>query len=181
MSEGGTYVFDLETKKLASEVGGWSHIDALGLSAAVLMHVESGAMLRFKEEDAQALIDHLVAADTVIGYNVIRFDYTVLKPYGFMATRSRLSGTIDLLDHIYKALGFRLKLDDAAAATLGSHKSADGLAAVAWYKAGEIDRILDYCQQDVRVTHDLWQYGRTNGHIFYTDRMKRRKQLRVAW
>lgn len=181
MTAGGTYVFDLETKKLASEVGGWSHIDALGLSAAVLMHVESGNMLHFTEQDANALIDHLVHADTVVGYNVIRFDYTVLRPYGFMATRKRIEATIDLLDYIYSALGFRIKLDDAAFATLGARKSADGLAAVEWYKAGDIDKILQYCEQDVRVTHDLWAYGRTNGHILYMDRMKRRRKLPVTW
>jgi len=181
MSNGGTYVFDLETKKLASEVGGWSHIDALGLSAAVLLHVETGEVLRFTEEDADALIDRLVEADSVVGYNIIRFDYTVLKPYGFLPTRERIATTVDLLDHIYNALGFRLKLDDAAATTLGAQKSADGLAAVAWYKAGEIERILDYCEQDVRVTHDLWKFGCTNGFIYYTDRMNRRRQVRVSW
>lgn len=181
MTDGGTYVFDLETKRLANEVGGWSHIDKLGLSAAVLLHVETGEMLRFVEEEVEGLIEHLIGADLVVGYNVIRFDYTVLKPYGYAPTRARLAGTVDLLDHIYHGLGFRLKLDDVAAATLGTHKSADGLAAVAWYRAGEMDKILAYCEQDVRVTHDIWRYGRDHKHIRYTDRMGRSRKLPVSW
>jgi len=181
MTSGGTYVFDLETKRLANEVGGWSHIDKLGLSAAVLLHTETGEMLRFVEENVQDLIDRLVSAECVVGYNVIRFDYTVLKPYGYVPSRERLMGTVDLLDHIYNALGFRLKLDDVAAATLGVHKSADGLAAVAWYRAGEMDKILAYCEQDVRVTHDVWKFGRANKHIRYTDRMGRSRKLPVEW
>jgi len=181
MPTGGTYVFDLETKHLASEVGGWSHIDKLGLSAAVLLHVETGELYHFVETAVDDLMERLITADTVVGYNVIRFDYTVLKPYGFMPSRDRILNTVDLLDHIYNELGFRLKLDDVASATLGTQKSADGLAAVAWYREGKIEEILAYCEQDVRVTHDLWQFGRTNRHIVYTDRMGQKKKLPVQW
>ena len=181
MSTGGTYVFDLETKHLASEVGGWSHIDKLGLSAAVLLHVETGEIFHFVEAEVEDLLERLTTADTVVGYNVIRFDYTVLKPYGFLPSRDRIVNTVDLLDHIYNALGFRLKLDDVASATLGTQKSADGLAAVAWYREGKFEEILAYCEQDVRVTHGVWQFGRTNRHIVYTDRMGQRKKLPVHW
>ena len=32
--------FDLETQKIASEVGGWGHIDKMGLAVAVLYHTD---------------------------------------------------------------------------------------------------------------------------------------------
>ncbi len=46
-----TLVFDLETKRLADEVGGWDHIDKMGLSAGVTYHVE---------EDGSAIVDRVV-------------------------------------------------------------------------------------------------------------------------
>ena len=91
-----------------------------------------------------------VAAGLVVGFNVLNFDYEVLRAY----TDDPLDDipTVDMLDHIYKRLGFRVSLDKLAASTLGTSKSADGLQAVRWYKQGRMQEILDYCQQDVEVT-----------------------------
>ena len=58
-----------------------------------------------------------------------------------------------------------LKLEAVARGTLGTGKSADGLMAVEWWKAGEIQKIIDYCIQDVRVTRDIFQFGRQNGFV----------------
>ncbi len=80
------------------------------------------------------------------------------------------SPTVDMLDHIYKRLGFRVSLDNLAGATLGTAKSADGLQAVRWYKEGRIQEILDYCQQDVEVTRQLYEYGKQHKHLKYRDR-----------
>ena len=60
---GSTLVFDLETKYLAHEVGGWSNIDKLGLAAAVLLIVETDETYRFLEQDAEELISQLLRAD----------------------------------------------------------------------------------------------------------------------
>jgi DEAD/DEAH box helicase domain-containing protein len=178
---GETYVFDVETQRLANEVGGWSHIDKLGLSAAVLFHVESGKMLRFLEKDVEDLIDRILRAKLVVGFNVVRFDYTVLKPYGLLPDSNLLERTVDLLHHIYNALGFRLSLDSLAQATLNIGKSADGIMAVKWYREGKLDQILDYCEQDVRVTHQLWQDGKEHGHVLYHDKFGQVRRVQVMW
>jgi DEAD/DEAH box helicase domain-containing protein len=176
-----TLVFDLETKCLANEVGGWSHIDKLGLSAAVLLHVETGEVLHFLEQDADDLIANLLSADHVVGFNVLRFDYTVLRPYGFTSGPEMVDCTTDLLEHIYQALGFRLSLDNLAEATLGIGKSADGLQAVAWFREGKLDKVLDYCEQDVRVTYRLWMHGIQNRQVKYRDRNYRLRAIPVSW
>jgi len=139
MSSLKTLVFDLETKRLADEVGGWDHIDKMGISAGVTYHVEEDVWSLFKEDDAGALLDGLASASKVVGFNLIRFDYTVLRPYGLSIDRSLVEKTTDMLADISLTLGFRVGLDHLAEATLGESKSADGLAAVEWYKKGEID------------------------------------------
>jgi DEAD/DEAH box helicase domain-containing protein len=86
-----------------------------------------------------------------------------------------------MLDHIHKRLGFRVSLDNLAGATLGTAKSADGLQAVRWYKQGEIEKILDYCQQDVEVTRQLYEYGKQQKHVKFQDRSYRTKMVSVNW
>ena len=176
-----TLVFDLETKYLAQEVGGWSNIDKLGLAAAVLLHVETGETYRFVEEDASDLIDRLLMADQIVGFNLIRFDYEVLRPYGLLVTPDMIHRTIDLLDHIYQNLGFRLSLNNLAEATLKVQKSANGLKSVEWFREGKLDQVLEYCEQDVRVTYNLWEYGRQNNHLKYRDRDYQLRKVPVSW
>jgi DEAD/DEAH box helicase domain-containing protein len=176
-----TFIFDLETKKLAHEVGGWSNIDKLGLAVAVLLHVETGEVFRFVEQEASDLIAQLLEADHVVGFNVVRFDYNVLQPYGLSPNPDLIQKTIDLLDLLYQYLGFRLSLDNLAEATLNETKSADGIIAVQWYREGKIDQVLDYCEHDVHVTHRLWEYGRENGYVKYRDRDFRLQRVPVSW
>jgi DEAD/DEAH box helicase domain-containing protein len=171
--------FDVETQRSFDEVGGRHNIRKLGLSVAVTYATADQAFHHYTEAEVAQLIADLKAADLVVGFNVLRFDYEVLRAY----TDDALDGipTVDMLDHIYKRLGFRVALDNLAGATLGTAKSADGLQAVRWYKAGRIQEILDYCQQDVEVTRQLYEYGRQNRHLRYRDRSYRVQMVPVSW
>jgi DEAD/DEAH box helicase domain-containing protein len=171
--------FDLETQRTFDEVGGRRNIRKLGLSVAVTYSTADGEFRRYTEETVDDLIAELKAADLVVGFNVLRFDYEVLRAY----TDEVFDGiaTVDMLDHIYRRLGFRVSLDNLAGATLGAAKSADGLQAVRWYRQGRIDEILDYCQQDVEVTRQLYEYGRQQKHLKYQDRSYRTQMVPVSW
>jgi DEAD/DEAH box helicase domain-containing protein len=67
--------------------------------------------------------------------------------------------------YLQDRLGFRPKLDSVVQATLGAGKSADGLQALLWWKEGRLDLIEKYCTDDVRLTRDLYLYGRRNRHV----------------
>lgn len=171
--------FDVETQRSFDEVGGRHNIRKLGLSAAVVYFTADGVFHHYTEGDVAQLIADLKAADLVVGFNVLGFDYEVLRAY----TDEPLNDipTVDMLDHIYKRLGFRISLDNLAGATLGTAKSADGLQAVRWYKQGRIQEILDYCQQDVEVTRQLYEYGRRHKHVKYRDRNYQVKMVPANW
>jgi DEAD/DEAH box helicase domain-containing protein len=171
--------FDVETQRTFDDVGGRHNIRKLGLSAAVTYSTAAAAFRHYTEETVAELIAELKAADLVVGFNVLRFDYEVLQAY----TGDDLGRipTVDMLDHIYKRLGFRVGLDNLAGATLGTSKSADGLQAVRWYRAGRMQELLDYCQQDVEVTRQLYDYGQQFKHVRYRDRNYRLQMVPVSW
>ena len=73
----------------------------------------------------------------------------------------------DDLAEIRKSLGRRLSLDMVAAGTLGTSKIGDGLAAVRWWQQGEIEKIRTYCQEDVRLTKELYEYALAHQHLRY--------------
>jgi len=89
--------------------------------------------------------------------------------------------TLDMMVEIQKRLGFRLKLDMLATATLQTGKSADGLQAVRWWREGRIDELFDYCQQDVEVTYRLYEFGKQNRFLQYFDRQYKLKRVPIAW
>jgi len=172
--------FDLETQRLAQDVGGWKNIHLMGLSVAVIYDSLEGKYFHFTEDDVDGLVSHLKKSDLVVGFNVKRFDYTVLNAY----TTEDLSElpTFDILEDIHKRLGFRLGLDHLAQATLSQAKLADGIQAVEWFRQGEMKKLIEYCQQDVTATRDLFLFGLENQHLIYrTKKDNRRVRLPVDW
>jgi len=179
-SAGGTLLFDLETLRSAADVGGWGNAHRMGVALAVVCHLEEQRFEVFREREVEALGARLRAARLVIGYNVRRFDYRVLAGYTG-ADYNRLLPTLDLLEEVHRALGFRLRLDDLARATLGSGKSADGLQSLAWVKQGRMDLVEEYCRHDVEVLRDVYLFGRREGYVLWRDRQERRLRLPVRW
>ena len=171
--------FDLETQKSFQEVGGRENIKLLRVSVAVTFSTATNDYKSYTEKDVPALIADLKAADRVVGFNLLNFDYQVLKAY----TSERLSDlkTLDLLDDIYNKLGFRVGLDALAHATLGANKSADGLLAIQWFREGKIDQLVAYCRDDVAITKQLFEFGRDNGYVVYPDRNRRKQKVNVGW
>lgn len=172
-------VFDLETQRLASEVGGWSHIRDLGLSVGVTYDPEMDAYQVYTEQEVDALIRALRSARLVVGYNLLRFDYEVLRAY----TADPLDNlpTVDMLRDLYRLLGWRPQLSDLAAATLDLRKSGDGLDAVRWFRTGQLDKVIDYCKRDVEVTWRVYEFGRKSGYVLIFDRQWRKRRVPVAW
>lgn len=173
--------FDLETQKLFDEVGGRSNIHKLGLAVGVTYSTQRGDYAVYLEKDADALIAELTSAEAVVGFNIKAFDYVVLSPYVKETTSLWKVRSVDMMEHIYKALGFRVSLDSLAGATLGEKKSADGLQSVQWFRAGQIDRVIEYCKKDVEVTKKLHEYGIQKGFVCFRDRHGRLKKVMVSW
>ena len=167
--------FDLETKRSADEVGGWNNSHLMGLAVGVVYDALDDKYYTYEEDEVDELIERLWAADLVIGFNHLRFDYAVLSAYSTKKFKSRPN--LDLLKEIYQVLHRRIGLGDLGLATLDREKTADGLQSLRWYKEGKIDLIKSYCREDVRLTWDLYAFARDNGYLLYDDRQKGRLRI----
>jgi DEAD/DEAH box helicase domain-containing protein len=171
--------FDLETKHSADDVGGWSHIDKMGMSIGVTYSTARGDYKIYGEPEVEDLIKEIQRADLVVGFNHIRFDYRVLEGYSIFDFSQVPS--LDMLIVLNEKLGHRLKLDSIAQATLGCEKSAEGLQAIEWFKQGKMAEIAEYCCFDVKITKLVHEYGAAHGHLFYTNRFGNKLKVKVEW
>jgi DEAD/DEAH box helicase domain-containing protein len=174
-----TVYFDLESQKLFEDVGG-RDASKLLLACGVTWSTQRNDFAVYWEKDVAALVNELKTADRVIGFNIIGFDYEVLKPYA-SNVNFRSFRSLDMLQDIYRALGFRLSLDSIAKATLGTTKTADGVQSVLWYRNGELDKIAEYCKADVDITRRVYEFGRDNGFIHYYSKLGSKLKLAVNW
>ncbi len=172
-------VFDLETQRSAAEVGGWHHADRMGISCGVIYDARQKAFTSYLENQIERLIEHLKRFDVIVGFNIKRFDYRVLQGYSRFDFNSLI--TLDILEDIHHHLGFRLSLAHLAEETLNSHKTADGLQALRWWKQGRIQDIIDYCTMDVKLTRDIFRYGRDKGYLIFRNRDHVRVRIPVDW
>lgn len=173
-------VLDVETRYSAAEVGGWHKAARMGVSVAVLYDSRTDAFTAYGQEDIPALAGVLGDAPLVVGFNLLRFDYTVLEPHAPGFSFRRLP-TLDMLVKVHEQLSYRLSLANLSGATLGGAKSADGLQALRWWKEGRLDLIEEYCRQDVALTRDLYLFGREHGYLLFTNKAGKSVRVRADW
>jgi len=172
-------VLDLETRRSAEEVGGWGHASRMGVSCVVVYDSLTDTCEEYLGEDIDRLTDHLRQLDLVVGFNILRFDYAVLK--GYSAFDFHSLPTLDLLAEVHTRLGYRLSLDHLGEHTLGKKKSADGLMALVWWKQGKIRQIIDYCRDDVELTRDLYLFGRDHRYLLFRNKAGLKVRVPVSW
>lgn len=152
-------VLDIET------YGDIRNYDNLKVTVCSIYEYETDTYRSFDEHQLNELWPILEKADRIIGYNSLHFDIPILNR--FYAGELLNIGQLDLLKVIKDSSGKRYKLDDIAKATLQMQKSADGLQAVRWYEEGKIEEIKKYCEQDVKVTKEVYEFGKKNKMLYY--------------
>ncbi|MFH1258290.1 MAG: ribonuclease H-like domain-containing protein [Elusimicrobiota bacterium] len=172
-------VFDLETQRGFDEVGGRMGIPKMGMSVGVVYDYQTDKFTAYLEKDAQKLIAELLSSTLVVGFNLLSFDYPVLSAYSEQDLQK--IKTLDMMRVLESKLGFRPKLNDLVSASLGAKKSADGLMALQWYREGKLAEVSKYCQEDVRLTKELYEFGRKNGFVHLLQKYGPNKQIEVSW
>ena len=111
----------------------------MGMSVGVTYSSATGEYCVYSEKRVNDLVDQLMRADLVVGFNVINFDYEVLLGYTILDLKEHIP-TLDLMVELEAKLGHRLALDCIAQATLGVGKTGDGLEAIRWWREGRRPR-----------------------------------------
>jgi DEAD/DEAH box helicase domain-containing protein len=169
-------VLDIETANSFADVGKYD-ASLLKVSLVGLYEYATDTYTSYLEPDLPKLWRVLEGADRIIGYNLFGFDYQVLNTY-YAGDLAKFP-TLDILVEIEKKLGFRIKLDDVAHGSLGTGKSGNGLQAIEFFRRGEIDKLRDYCLQDVKVTKEVYEFGLANKNVRFKDRQGQLVQVPV--
>ncbi len=161
-----TLVIDLETKKSFADVGGKQNIGDLGISVAGVYSYAANAFHAFEEHELGVLAKMLEKTGHIIGFNIKQFDLLVLAPYVAAPALAHLAIT-DMYEDATNFLGHRVGLDALARTTLGESKSGHGMEALDWFRQGKIEDVKKYCLDDVRLTRDLYEYGKKHHHVLF--------------
>ena len=158
--------FDLETKNFFQDVGSNDPAD-LDISVVCIHDSLTDQYSSFLEQDFGKLWAILEQADMLISWNGDHFDIPLLNKY-YPGDLSQIK-SLDLMKEAAKSLGRRLRLDSVGQATLGINKTAHGSEALEMWKNGEIDKLIAYCMNDVKMTKELYDYALTKGSLKYLD------------
>lgn len=159
-------VFDIETSDVFDNTK--RNPEDLTLAVVAVYSYPTDAYFAYTIETLPDLWDLMRGIDTLIGFNNNHFDTPLLNKYAPMDLQKEYA-SIDLLESVRHSIGRRIRLDWIAEGTLNEKKSGDGLQAVDWWRQGEVEKVKQYCIDDVRITKDLFDYALKNGELFYSD------------
>ncbi|EKE13317.1 MAG: hypothetical protein ACD_13C00038G0003 [uncultured bacterium] len=170
-------IFDTETKKFFDEVPG-NDPSKLGVSITSVyvrtldenLNEIEGKMQSFWEKDFNEMFKLFEKADRIIGFNSIGFDVPALSPY--LPAHFPKLPHFDILAEIKKVEGKRMSLNSLAKATLGSVKNDTGENAIIYWAEGSeesLAKLKKYCEMDVEITKNVYDYALKNGVLKYID------------
>ena len=180
-------IFDCETKKLFNEISGNDPAD-LGISI-VSVYVRTvddeqkeinGTMYSFWQNELPNMWKHFSGAQRIIGFNSLKFDVPALRP--FAPTGFDKLPHFDIMKAVRDTLGFSLSLNHLATQTIGAHKTDVGTNAVIYWKSQNpvlLEKLKSYCEADVLLTRDLYDYGVREGKLKYIDKFNTPREFPV--
>lgn len=171
-----TVTLDVETKRWFKGGEKRDH-RKLGVSFVGVYEEGEDRLHGFFEGEISKLWPIVEKADLIIGYNILKFDYPVLAPY-YSGDLYKLP-TLDLMVAAQEAVGFRLKLNDLAKATLGERKNRPGSEAVWLYEQGKLNELAQYCLNDVKLTYSLYATVRHGQPLKFFNEKGEEKEFRL--
>ena len=168
---------DIEVQRTAAEAGGYSRaaMRRRKLAVAVTWRKACGGYCIYREQDCQKLIEDLKAAECVVGFNCLSFDYEIMR--GHLTFRK--PRTLDLLDVIAQAQGFRVGLNALSQGTFGHDRSSDGNRNTALWQAGKQAAVERACERDVGLIRRLHERMIKRGWVAFIDRHGQRRAFEV--
>lgn len=171
-------IFDCETQKLFNEIDGLDPAN-LGISV-VSVYVRTiddfqnelqGTMYSFWEDELANMWKYFSGAQRIIGFNSVKFDVPALKNYspsGFEKLPH-----FDIMEFVRNELGFSVSLNSLVQNSLGQNKTDVGTNAVKYWKSQDpemLEKLKHYCEADVALTRDLYDFGVKNKFLTYLDK-----------
>jgi len=181
--------FDIETKKLFRDISSDDPAD-LGVSI-VSVYTRSvsddgmipgndGVMQSFWGDNLNGLWGLFQKADRIVGFNTIRFDVPALRTLAPFDITSMPH--FDIFAIVRQTLGKNLPLAILARDTLGHTKIDVGSNAVYYWNKGDhesLAKLQKYCEADVAITKELYDFGMKHKVLKYTDSWNIVKEISI--
>jgi len=163
---------DIETKNFFDDVGGRDNVGKIDVSVVGIYSFNQDKYIAFDEHEMDKLGELLKHTRIIVTFAGTRFDLPVLEKYFNFNINS--IEHFDILEVIEKNLGRRISLGILAEANVGAGKSGYGGEAIEMYKRGEIQKLKDYCLQDVKITKDIFELIKKQGYLWIPERYSSR-------
>lgn len=170
-------IFDVETQKLFSEIATNDPADLLISIVSLYIrevdefqHEIKGEMKSFWVDNLDPLWPIMASAKRIIGFNTVKFDIPALSAHA-PDTFAKMPH-LDIMQFVRSALGHSLSLSKLAQHTLGKDKTDVGTNAVEYWNKHDdesLAKLKYYCEADVLLTKELYDYGVINKHLKYMD------------
>ncbi len=163
-------VLDIETSNTFADVGGERNVKDLNVSLVGVYSYNRDEYIAFHEKDIHKSAELFQKAGLIIGFAINRFDIPVLEKY-FSFNLGAIP-RLDLLEEVELVTGKRISLNILAKTNLNLQKTHEsGLEAIRLYKEGKLDELEEYCLNDVKLTKDLYELAKRQGHLVFPDRV----------
>lgn len=174
--------WDVETKSFFDEAGTFDPAK-LGVSVVSVYYRNGGEekIQSFWEQDFDAMWKIFRESDRIVGFNTLGFDIPAMKPYA-PADFGRLPH-FDILEKVRQANdGHGASLNALAKQTLGVGKIDTGANAILYWSKGDphsLALLQKYCEADVLLTRDLYDYAIKNSQLKFIDRWNNSRIISV--
>ena len=155
--------FDIETKQLIPSNG-----DLSGLEIAIAGVKHGSNDFFFQENEVDNLLASLQKADLIVGHNILRFDYIILKKYAKPELIESLKPkTFDMHFELDRLTGRWISLDDLAKRNVGMTKTVDSKLIPQMWQMGKRDEVKEYLKNDLNMTEKVYLHAKTQGKLKY--------------
>lgn len=138
---------------------GWGDHAGMGISVLVAARVDGSDVRTFLAEDLGKFNTLIAEAEMVIGHNSRMFDAKVLAAYGIYIP---INKHLDFYHEVKLAAksGFPrgYGLNALSERCGGPSKTEDGAMAPVLWQQGQHTRVIDYCENDIKMTCAVAQY-----------------------
>jgi len=172
-------VLDIETSDTIDEVGGKQNLHRLHISMIGVYSYKRADFFAFEEKEFPLFEKLLKESGALIGFSLNYFDIPVLKGH-FPHNFSRLK-VIDILEEVERQRGHKIGLGQLAQANIGAGKTGSGLEAIELYREGKIEELKNYCLNDVKITKDLYELAKNQGHLIIPSHYSMPVKINIVW
>lgn len=155
---------------------GWDDYENMGISVIGVNFISENVDAVFSHNsniDLETFQKGLDVADVLVGFNNQSFDDNLIKANGFTIPENIVN--YDILAEIWEGAGLGrtfvypthagFSLDAICKANgLGEKTGTGANAAVVW-QIGKFDEVIEYCENDIRITRKLFDLIQEKGEI----------------